>query len=76
MPTAISDPTTTPAEHYAAAANLRAQAIEAEIRALRAIRIDPAAEQRTEGVYRGLIARQDRYRRHAISMEKLAGVAQ
>jgi hypothetical protein len=41
----------------------RILAVEAAINALIAARTEPDAIQRTEATYRGLIAKQDRYRR-------------
>jgi hypothetical protein len=43
----------------------RILAAEADINALVAVRTDADAIQRTEATYRGLIAKQDRYRRLA-----------
>ncbi len=69
MPTASADPTTS-ARYSAIAARFRMMATEADIQALIAIRTDPDKIHRTEDVYRSLICRQARYRRHVSNLEK------
>ena len=54
----------------------RILAAEADINALAAVRTDADVVQRTEATYRGLIAKQDRYRRLARQLAHRLEVAQ
>lgn len=54
--------------YSAAAAGYRVMAAEADIQALVAIRTDPETIRRTEDLFRGLIAKQSRYQKHAADL--------
>jgi hypothetical protein len=54
----------------------RVLAAEADINALAATRTDADAIRRTEATYRGLIAKQDRYRRQVRQLARRLEVAQ
>ena len=61
---------------HALAARYRALAVEADLRALMAIRTDPEKIERTEEAFRALIVLQARHLKHARRIEKSLKVAQ
>jgi hypothetical protein len=67
---------TTATGHSVEALKYRILAAEADINALVAVRTDANSIQRTEATYRGLIAKQDRYRRQAQQLARRLEVAQ
>jgi erythromycin esterase-like protein len=74
MTTAIHD-TTTAIRFSVEALRYRILAAEADINALAATRTEADAIQRTEATYRGLIAKQDRYRRQVRQLVRRLEVA-
>lgn len=71
MTTATYEHSTSGTYFSVAAARYKILAIEAEIQALVVLRAaDPEKIQKTEDTYRGLIARQARYRQHARQLAK------
>jgi hypothetical protein len=75
MTTAIHD-TTTSIAFSVEALRHRILAAEADINALAAMRTDADAIRRTEATYRGLIAKQDRYRRQVRHLARRLEVTQ
>lgn len=75
MTTAVHTTTTSLALSIIAV-QCRALAAEADIAALVAVRTDAETIQRTEASYRGLVVKQDRYRRLARQLARQLEVAQ